>query len=328
MLAIVGLEVEAATVDPVLSSKVTRRAVVMGVTFTALCVLLYLVAVRTPTGQRFEDAVLRAADGSRSPPVVDFLDTITAWSLAAMVAMVVAIGRFRGLPVLGFAAGGVIVGSVVTTELLRALLSRPLLLEHGYRREDQSFPSGHTTIAVSVMCSLVLVVPYRFRGAAVVLASLWAVGVEALTVTASWHRPSDTLGSDLIVLIYVCAVVVVLTWLGSVRSAEPSTGSGRIAWSLPAGLLGAGAVAALCTAVVLGHHVLCVLAAATDQQLKLGSALSAGQAIALAGGTLTALALLALLRGVDLQPPDREVAVSRRVDPPAEPTSPQIGHAR
>ena len=113
-----------------------------------LLVVVYLLAVCTAAGQRFEDVVLESAQGRHSAPVYGVLDAITVWSLAAMVGIVVIIALLRGLPDLALAGGGVIVCSVLSAEVLRAVLIRPLLLTHGYRREDHSFPSGHTAMAV------------------------------------------------------------------------------------------------------------------------------------------------------------------------------------
>jgi hypothetical protein len=169
---------------------------------------------------------------------------------------------------------------------------RPVLLHHGTRREDQSFPSGHVAVAMSVMCALVLVAPYRFRGAVVFLASLWAASVEIAAVTASWHRPSDTIGSDLIVVLYACAAIAVLTRRGWVREAELRTPTGRAARGLLAG--GYGAVALLAVGV-----------AALTGRTAGGPALTAGRLIALSGSAAVAVALLALLRRVDLDTPPR-----------------------
>jgi hypothetical protein len=177
---------------------------------------------------------------------------------------------------------------------------RPVLLHHGTRREDQSFPSGHVAVAMSVMCALVMVAPYRFRGAVVFLASLWAASIEVAAVTAAWHRPSDTIGSDLIVVIYACAALAVLARLGWVSEATLRTPTGRAARGLLVGAYGGAGVLALAVAAVAGL---------TD-----GPVLTAGRAIAVSGSTAVALALLALLGRVDLDTPlavptaDRELA--------------------
>lgn len=294
-----------------MSRGVVRRAVVIGVTCAVLLVTVYLLAVWTVTGQRFEDTVLggaqHAADRTELVTATWILDRITGYTVAVAVAGVLAIGFARRSPALAVAGAGVIVASVVTTELLQLVLLRPILLPSGVRREDQSFPSGHTTIAMSVMCGLVLVVPYRFRGVVVLLGSLWAAGIGAVTVVASWHRPSDTLGSDLIVLIFAGAAIALLARRGFVHEARPRTRIGRVARCLLACVSGVQAVAALTVSVIVGRTVLSGLAGNADPSDALSaSAFTAGRAFALAGGALVALTLLALLRGVDLtgRPPD------------------------
>jgi membrane-associated phospholipid phosphatase len=257
------------------------------------------------TGQRFEDTVLggaqHSADRTELKTATWILDRITGYSVAVAVAGVLAIGFARRRPALAVAGAGVIIASVVATELLQLVLLRPILLPSGVRREDQSFPSGHTTIAMSVMCGLVLVVPYRFRGVVILLGSLWAAGIGAVTVVASWHRPSDTLGSDLIVLIFAGAAIALLARRGLVHEARPRTRIGRVARCLLACVSGVQAVAALTVSVIVGRTVLSGLAGSADPSDALSaSAFTAGRALALAGGALVALTLLALLRGVEL----------------------------
>jgi hypothetical protein len=197
---------------------------------------------------------------------------------------------------LGLFGAAVILASVVTVELLQHLVLRPILLDHGYRREDQSFPSGHAAVAVSVLAALAIVVPYRFRPLAVFLGSLWAASVGVATVTASWHRPSDTLGSDLVVVIYACIAIAILAWRGSVRDATEPTNTGRV---LRTGLVWVYGAAALGT---LGLAFAGALAAVRHSGSgTIGEpALTAGRAIALFGSTGVALTLLGLLRHVDL----------------------------
>lgn len=252
-------------------------------------VVVYLLAVWTRTGQRFEDAVLhgaavaaRTADAERA---ADILDRITVPALALAVAAVLAIGLARRRPLLGLLGAGVVVASVVTAEVMQHTLLRPILLEYGRRREDQSFPSGHAVVAMSVIGALVLVAPYRLRSVALLVTSVWAATVEVATVTASWHRPSDVLGSDLIVLIYTCGAAALLARYGRLGAAHRGTAAGRTAGILLAAGYGAVALVALAVAVGAAVH---------------GSAFLAGRALALCGSAGVVLTLLALLRGVDL----------------------------
>jgi hypothetical protein len=257
--------------------------VVTGGICAAGLIAVYLLAVWTPAGQRFEDAVLRGATGSTDGArATSALDRISAPTLILAIAVVLSIGFLRRKPLLGFLGAGVVVASVATAEVIQRSVQRPILLQHGYRREDQSFPSGHAAVAMSVMCALVMVTPYRFRGVVLLATSVGATAVEVATVSASWHRPSDAVGSDLIVLVYVCVAAAVLARYGWIAEAGAS---GRLARTLLATGYGGVALVALAVAVAAAGH---------------GSAFLAGRALALCGSAAVALALLALLRGVDL----------------------------
>lgn len=296
------------------SRRVTRRAALTTCCSIALLAVVYVLAVWTVPGQRFEDAVLDGAmlvaGGRQEEAALATLATISRWSLAGATLLVCAIALARRRPLLAAAGAAVVAGSVLTTEVLRRMvLLRPILLPSGVRREDQSFPSGHTAVAMSVMCALVLVVPYRFRWVAVLVTSAWATAVGASTVTASWHRPSDTIGSDLIVLGYTCAAIALLARAGAAREAEPLRGAARAGMGLLAGLLVATALAGLAVAVAVtllgGHDDL--------------AALTAGRAVSLAGGATVAVTVLGLLRRTDLGPPPGGRAPTPAPPPPCGP---------
>jgi hypothetical protein len=155
---------------------------------------------------------------------------------------------------------------------------------------------------LSLMCAIVLVVPYRFRGPALVLGSLWAASVGVATVTAGWHRPSDTLGAGLIVVGWACVAVLMLARSGSVRPAAPKTRVLRavLAAAYTAVAILAFAVTATVVALVLTHH-------ATETSMLL-----AGRSLALSGSAAVAVALLALLRHVEIAaPPPPETPTSK-----------------
>jgi len=163
--------------------------------------------------------------------------------------------------------------------------------------------SGHAAVAMSLMCAVVLVVPYRFRGLVLFIASLWAAGVGVATVTASWHRPSDTIGAALIVIGYACAAVAVLARSGRVRHAALRTPVGRALRGLLAGAYAAVAVLAVAVAAVVG-----VMADASDRGDPGIVVLLAGGLLALSGSAAVAVALLTLLCHVDLGAPPADPA--------------------
>lgn len=100
------------------------------------------------------------------------------------------------------------------------MLPRPSLVPLTGHYADNSMPSGHTTIAMTVLFAALLVVPYRWRGVTMVLLLSWAVGIGAYTVTAKWHRLSDTLAADAIALGLACLASWWLARRGVVRRYE------------------------------------------------------------------------------------------------------------
>lgn len=285
-----------------LSARVCRRALTTAGACVGLLVSVYLLAVCTRPGQRFEDGVLQAATltvGSAAEThATTRLDRINPFTVTVAALAVVAISLVRRKALVGFVSAAVIGASVLTVQALRWLALRPTLLPHGNRREDQSFPSGHVAVAMAVMSALVLVTPYRFRAGVLLVGSLWATGINVATITASWHRPSDTIGSDLIVVIYTCAAVAVIARRGWVSESTTRTkGGGAVRTMLALGYAAA-ALAALGAAALDTVGSFGPPGFAADYSL-----LAAGRAVALSGSAAVALSLLALLRRVDLTAP-------------------------
>lgn len=164
----------------------------------------YWSAVRTVGGQRAENAALRGALQVNSEDVVAAdaaLATFTVASLGVAVLVLAVIGWVRGGLRLGAVAVAVVAGGTAVTEVLkRYLLTRPPLIDAPDYWLHNSFPSGHTTVAMCVACAALLVVSWRWRTLAMMVVTAWTVGVGAYTVVARWHRLSDTLGADAIAL--------------------------------------------------------------------------------------------------------------------------------
>jgi hypothetical protein len=152
---------------------------------------------------------------------------------------------------------------------------------------------------MSVLFALTLVVPYRLRGVAVGVCSLWATFVGAYTVAAGWHRPSDTIGADLLVLAVACALVALLARAGRV-SAVP----GR-PHTLPTVLV----ITPLCSIALAGLGSGAVLLLDSMFRLRPGDpevprlAYAAGHALAAGASAAVTVLLLALLHRVDLDRP-------------------------
>lgn len=190
------------------------RWVIVGVAAVAAFWGTYVFFVLTPYGHHIENAALRGADQADAALVVEAdtaLNAITVTSLAVVSVLVVLTALLRRRVDLAIAAAAIIVGSSAITQVLkRFVLIRPSLIEVHGPYTANSFPSGHTAIAISVLFSLLIVVPFRWRGIIMFFGAFYAVAIGAHTITSKWHRLSDVLGSGFIALAVACAVTIVL----------------------------------------------------------------------------------------------------------------------
>lgn len=204
--------------------------------------VVYVLAVLTKAGQTIENAALRGADQddvSGTDAAWQSLGQITIYSLAAAVVAVALVGVLRKRWDLTIAAVGVIVaGQVVVQALKRFVLPRPALVEVTGDYAHNSLPSGHTTIAMTVLFAAVIVVPWKWRGVVLFFVLPWATAIGQYTLTAKWHRLSDTLAADGIAL---GLAALAAWWLQRRGSLKPYTGPRRVGrvvlvvfWSLAA----------------------------------------------------------------------------------------------
>jgi hypothetical protein len=190
----------------------------------------------------------------------------------------------------------VILGANLTTQLLKSTLDRPDLT--GAAGARPSFPSGHATVAMSVVMAFMLVVPVWARALTAVVGQAYATSIGVAVVGAGWHRPGDSIGAYLVCTAWAGGVAAVLAGRGAERVHPPTRPS---------------AVAAVWTGRILLVAGLVVTAAALATRLfdltldrgdilahdESGYYLAAGTLITFAG-LLTTTCLLLALRGVDL----------------------------
>ncbi len=302
-----------ATVETSTARRATaRRAAVIAALSVVLTALVYLVAVRTEAGQQFENRVWLGAGqtaSQRPAQAVGALNLIGTWSVVAAVLVVLGIGLARRQVALALAGVALIAASIGTTEFLKDTLPRPNLVPGWTDSAGNSFPSGHTTVAMSVMFALILVAPYRFRGLIAFCTAATATEIGALTIVARWHRPSDTLGADLVVLCYASLAVLVLAAAGRIRPVPPRPAGART----PRGLLTLGPIALGTAAAACGAVLYAALTYYHRVHYAPGwetsaSAFYTGCLIALAGSGVATLALLWLLARLDLAAPGSDPA--------------------
>jgi membrane-associated phospholipid phosphatase len=280
-----------------------RRRRVRGLLATAvLCTVLlgvvYGLAVRTTEGQRLDSDALTGRNRER-PTVVEatgqLLDTISVQSLAVVGIGICLIALVRGRPHLAVGAAILLLGSNTTTQVLKkVVLTRPdLARESGLALN--TFPSGHTTVAMSIALALVVVVPSRWRGVAAAVGGAYAIAVGVAVLTTGWHRPSDALGAYLVVTAWACAVLAVLVagW-GRVRAAAERA---RVFVGPAFGIAGA-------VILVGAFAVLVVIEIAERGQLAtvgIGATYVVAAAAIAGTGLLCVGVVVVLLRGITLE---------------------------
>ena len=267
-------------------------------------VLLYLVFVRTHAGQRVDDAALvgRLASPRGRQAASDLLTTISAGSVALVLALLAAQALVRRRVALAVVAFAVILGAVATTEVLKhVVLPRPYLVSSTI--PQNTFPSGHTTTAFAVGIAAALAAPPRWRRLVAAGAFVYGTAIGVATIAAGWHRPSDVAGALLVVTGWAAAVVLVVVLLdrdafGRDLVGAERGGAVRSSWARAADLkgyvlvaLGALAVGWVTTvAIVSGHR------AGAIELTKLNAAFVAACACIAALAAVLLATLLTVLR--------------------------------
>ena len=206
-------------------------------------------ALAVPAGHERDAAMLHGFVGLDRPSVhraiwftAHLCDTLP-YACAGLLCIVVALARRRGWRALAVvfllaATGG-------TTQLLKHALAQPRI-EHWLLEQIawSSWPSGHSTAAMTLALCAVLVAPPALRGAAAVLGGAFAVGVGYAVLVLGWHYPSDVLGGFLVAGLWTSLAVAALH---RVEAPEPAR---RPVWEPATGLAaGAGVVAAVVVGV-------------------------------------------------------------------------------
>jgi hypothetical protein len=205
-------------------------------------------ALLVPAGHERDAAMLHGFLGLDRPGVHTAIEVMAhlgdtlPYACAGVLCIAVALARGRGWRAL--AAGCLLAATGATTQALKHLLAQPRL-EHWLPEPvaTTSWPSGHSTAAMTIALCAVLVAPPALRAAAALLGAAFAVGVGYAVLVLGWHYPSDVLGGFLVAGLWTSLAVAVLH---RVEAPEPAR---RPAWE-PLAALGAGAAGV--AAVVLG----------------------------------------------------------------------------
>ncbi len=284
------------------------RLVLYALAFTSMFVLVYVLTVRTLEGRLLGDAALRGAllTNSRLAGTTErVLNAVSVASLLAAVALIAVIALVRLARLPGLAAIAILVGSNVSTLLLKNyLLVRPDLETQEITPATlNSLPSGHATAAFSAVVALIFVLPRRWRLTTAVFGAAYATITGLAAMSAGWHRAGDSIAAFLLVGAWSMIAASVLVVLAVSPSTLPESSTAgetpRQRW------LEAAAVGCLALGLTLG---LALTAIPSLRDTAVGSV-----AAFLAGGLLIAgtsaavvIAVLGVLHLTDQLPPPRD----------------------
>jgi membrane-associated phospholipid phosphatase len=191
---------------------------------------LHAVFVGTPAGQRLDAAGFVGARLGRRLVLGfadDFLlDTVSVAVVAAACLAVAAIALARRRPRVAIAAVVLIGGANGTTQVLKKLVfDRP---DFGVTDAfANSLPSGHTTVAASIVCALILAVGPAARPLVAVIGAAYTAATGVAVVIVAWHRPSDALAGALVAAAWAALVILAGDMArapGGRRAGEPGPG--------------------------------------------------------------------------------------------------------
>lgn len=296
---------------------------------SAACVvgIVYLarLAVGTPAGQRLDQLILTGAQGDTGQ-VTEWAElavtTVSVPVVAGVLALAAVMVLLRGKPGLLIPLVVLVAGANITTQVVKHLVVDREALTSGVEVTPNSFPSGHTALAAAAAVALVLASGH-LRWLLAPLGAVWTAAAGVGTVVVGWHRPSDVVGSILIVAAWTFLVLAVDNIHSRIRRGrgEVPSGWGRRRRGIPmtgeaprtslidggmATLLIITGLAALALTAVTGSTLSLPLDLESSEQQR--AAYLATSAL-IAGGTAIWFALVLVLRG----PQVRRMPAPRRV---------------
>jgi membrane-associated phospholipid phosphatase len=184
----------------------------------AACVAAFLallaVVYATDPGAAVDQRALIGFGELQRPRLAELADDVAhladAVPFAVIGLVIVAIGLIRGYPVVAVAAGVVLVGANVTTQILKPLLANTRGAYGDYIIGAEAFPSGHSTAAMSIALAAVMIAPARFRPLVGSIGALFALAVGFAVISLDFHFPSDVAGGYLVASAWCFAAVATL----------------------------------------------------------------------------------------------------------------------
>ena len=260
---------------------------------------VWLAAFAIPAGQRLDGSALAAfgvvAQPRLEPSIQGLAGLANMLPLMIIAATLVGVALLRRRWLMAAIVPLILLAANVFTQLVKPGLAHPRIVElSGIEGTyPASWPSGHSTVAMSLALCAVLVAGPRLRPFVAVLGAGYAIAVGYSLVALGWHLPSDVLGGFLVAATFTLLGTAALARLEPQPQAAAAAAPRRRRTGVPSALVMPAVVAV--TAVVLG--ALALLAhnpSAANYVSGSFAAVLAAISIAVLGVALTASLTLAL----------------------------------
>jgi membrane-associated phospholipid phosphatase len=265
-------------------------------------VLVWIVAFTIPAGRELDASALDAFTVVAQPPLHPSIEGVVALAnllpLIAGSLALVAVALLRRRWLMAAIVPFILLAANLATQVLKpGLADDRLVAFYGVEGTyPASWPSGHSTVAMSLALCAVLVVGPRLRPLAALLGAGYAVAVGYSLVALQFHLPSDILGGFLVAATFTLLGGAALAALeqryprlargaGAQRAADGGHALGSFV--LPAGAAVVTFVAC-CAVLLLRHPRAPQLFADSPAALALGAGIAA-LAIGLTAGLSVAL---------------------------------------
>jgi membrane-associated phospholipid phosphatase len=186
-----------------------------------------------------------ALDQSRLSSAIGVLARVPdplPYALIGLACIGVALSRQR--PYRAASVAILLVATGATTQILKRVMAEPRFAEWmgpWGQIENASWPSGHSTAAMTLALCAVMVSPPALRATTALVGGAFAIGVGYATLALAWHYPSDVVGGFFVAGLWVSVAVAVL------QRIEPARAETEVApppWEPLAVLGGLGAIVA------------------------------------------------------------------------------------
>jgi membrane-associated phospholipid phosphatase len=249
-----------------------------------LAAAAWVVCFHVPAVSRLDSAVLDGFHRLERPqtvgPATLLEGLVDPWPFLALGCTLIAAAAARGRVRLALAVAALLAGANLTTQVLKPALAG-LNAAHAPASSPvalASWPSGHTTAAMSLVLCLVLVVPVRRRPLVGAAGGLLVVGVVFSMLIQNGHYPSDVIGGFLVAAGWGLGVLAALS-----RSPVQETHARGVRLVWPVAAAGA-TLATLATLVVLTRPDGALAYAQAHTAFLVGAAAIAVAGLAVAAG--------------------------------------------